>query len=252
MKIAVRRILMLSALMSPTALFALGLGDIRLRSALNQPFDADIQLVDATAEDLAALRAAVASNDTFARYGLERPAFLSEFTFAVDRNSAGQEVLRVTSPRPVTEPFVTFLVDATWPRGRLLREYTVLLDPPIYAPAPATAAAPVAAPRATTPAPRPAPAETYSPPAEESTVHTGGAAARAIDRGGLDVSGATERHALADCGQRLSWPASRREPGDAGDLPGEPAGIRRQHQRAALGQPAFHPGRLDDRADLRK
>ncbi len=177
MKIAVRRILMLGVLMTPTALYALGLGDIRLRSALNQPFDADIQLVDATAEDLAALRAAVASNETFVRYGLDRPAFLSEFSFAVDRNSAGQDVLRVTSSRPVTEPFVTFLVDATWPRGRLLREYTVLLDPPVYAPAPATAAAPVTAPQATTPAPRPAPAETYSPPAEEPAAPTRPAAA---------------------------------------------------------------------------
>src|SRR4029453_14022620 len=133
MKIAVRRILMLGALMSPAALYALGLGDIRLKSALNQPFDAEIQLVDATAEDLAALRASVASNDTFARYGLDRPPYLFEFTFRVAQGAGGQDVLRVTSPRPVTEPFVTFLIDATWPRGRLLREYTVLLDPPVYA-----------------------------------------------------------------------------------------------------------------------
>ena len=165
MKTAVRRILLLSALLSPTAVYALGLGDIRLKSALNQPFDAEIQLVDATAEDLAALRASIASNDTFARYGLDRPAYLSEFTFSVDRNPSGQEVLRVGSSRPVTEPFVTFLVDANWPRGRLLREYTVLLDPPVYAPGPAAAEAPVAAPRATTAAPRPAPAEAYTPPA---------------------------------------------------------------------------------------
>jgi pilus assembly protein FimV len=169
MKIAVRRILLLSALLSPTALYALGLGDIRLKSALNQPFDAEIQLVDATAEDLAALRASIASNDTFARYGLDRPAYLSEFTFSVDRNTSGQEVLRVSSPRPVTEPFVTFLVDANWPRGRLLREYTVLLDPPVYAPGPAVAETPVATPRATTAAPPPAPTETYAPPVEDRT-----------------------------------------------------------------------------------
>src|SRR5262245_46299550 len=164
MKIAVRRILLLGVLISPTALYALGLGDIRLKSALNQPFDAEIQLVDATAEDLAALRASVASNDTFARYGLDRPAYLSEFVFTVSQGAGGQDVLRVTSPRPVTEPFVTFLIDATWPRGRLLREYTVLLDPPVYAPGPEVAEAPVVAPRATTAAPSPAPAETYVPP----------------------------------------------------------------------------------------
>lgn len=153
MKTAVRRVLLLSALMSPGALYALGLGEIRLNSALNQPFDAEIELVSATAEDLGALRAALAPEDAFARYGLDRPAFMSEFSFRVARGPEGQDVLRVTSPRPVTEPFVTLLVEANWPRGRLLREYTVLLDPPVFAPAPAAAEA-VAAPRVTAAAPR--------------------------------------------------------------------------------------------------
>jgi pilus assembly protein FimV len=155
MKRAVRRALLLSALAAPSALYALGLGEIRLNSALNQPFDAEIELVAATAEDLGALQAALASGDTFQRYGLDRPAYLSDFTFRVSR-SGGRDVLKVTSPRPVTEPFVTLLVEASWPRGRLLREYTVLLDPPVFASAPA-AAAPVAAPRATTGAPAAAP-----------------------------------------------------------------------------------------------
>jgi pilus assembly protein FimV len=107
------------------------------------------------------LRASLASNDTFVRYGLDRPAYLFDFNFQVAKGTGGKDVLRVTSPRPVTEPFVTLLVEANWPRGRLLREYTVLLDPPVYAPGPAASEAPVAAPRATT-APavsaRPAPA----------------------------------------------------------------------------------------------
>jgi len=121
MKRAVRRALLLSALAAPSALFALGLGEIRLNSALNQPFDAEIELVSATTEDLSALRAALAPSDTFQRYGLDKPAFLSDFTFRVAR-SGGRDVLRITSPRPVTEPFVTLLVEASWPRGRLLRE----------------------------------------------------------------------------------------------------------------------------------
>ena len=166
MKTAVRRVLLMSALLSPGALYALGLGEIRLNSALNQPFDAEIELVSAAQEDLAALRASLASSDTFQRYGLDKPAYLSDFTFRVV-SSGGRDVLKVTSPRPVTEPFVTLLVEANWPRGRLLREYTVLLDPPVFAPAPAAAAAPVAAPRATTPspAPRPAPVEAPAPEA---------------------------------------------------------------------------------------
>ena len=147
MKSAVRRILLMSAMMSPNALFALGLGEIHLNSALNQPFDADIDLVSAADEDLSALRASLASGDTFTRYGLDKPAFLADFTFRVVRGANGQDVLKVTSPKPVTEPFVTLLVEANWPRGRLLREYTVLLDPPVYAPAARAAAEPVAAPR---------------------------------------------------------------------------------------------------------
>ena len=88
MKTAVRRVLLMSALLSPSALYALGLGEIRLNSALNQPFDADIELVSAAQEDLSALRAALASNDTFQRYGLDKPTYLSDFTFRVVVNSA--------------------------------------------------------------------------------------------------------------------------------------------------------------------
>jgi len=165
MKEAVRRALLLSALAAPSALYALGLGEIRLNSSLNQPFDAEIELVSATSEDLGALRAALASGETFERYGLDKPSYLSDFTFRVAR-AGGRDILRVTSPRPVTEPFVTLLVEASWPRGRLLREYTVLLDPPVFSPAPVAAAAPVETPRAAVaaaappapPAPRPAPA----------------------------------------------------------------------------------------------
>jgi pilus assembly protein FimV len=147
MKTAVRRVLLMSALLAPGALYALGLGEIRLNSALNQPFDAEIELVSANQEDLGALRAALASSDTFVRYGLDRPAFLVDFNFRVAKDSDGRDVLRVTSPRPVTEPFVTLLVEANWPRGRLLREYTVLLDPPVYAPGPAASEPVAAAPR---------------------------------------------------------------------------------------------------------
>jgi len=174
MKTAVRRVLLMSALMSPSALYALGLGEIRLNSALNQPFDAEIELVSAAQEDLSALRASLASNDTFVRYGLDRPAYLSDFTFRVVR-SEGRDVLKVTSPRPVTEPFVTLLVEANWPRGRLLREYTVLLDPPVFAPTAVASEPAVAVPRTTAaprtsqpraeaaPAPAPAPASAPAP-----------------------------------------------------------------------------------------
>lgn len=193
MKTAVRRVLLMSALMTPSALYALGLGEIRLNSALNQPFDAEIELVSATQEDLGALRASLAPVDAFARYGLDRPAFLSEFSFQVTRDASGRDVLRVTSPRPVTEPFVTLLVEANWPRGRLLREYTVLLDPPVFAPGPAaseTVSAPLASSGGATSA-RPAPAPsasaqsgTYAPATSRSAPADLPAARPSLEPGG--------------------------------------------------------------------
>ncbi|MCP5339560.1 MAG: hypothetical protein H7A16_05170 [Sinobacteraceae bacterium] len=138
----VRAMLVLAAL--PSSAFALGLGDIRLNSPLNAPLDAEIDLVNATPEELASLRVQLASRETFARYGLEWPGFLSTVTLARSKNDAGRDVLRVRSSESITEPFVTLLIDANWGRGRLVREYTLLLDPPVFAPAaPAAAPAPV-------------------------------------------------------------------------------------------------------------
>ena len=164
MKSAVRRVLLLSALVSPSALYALGLGEIHLNSGLNQPFDADIEIVSATDDDLSALRASLAPSDTFTRYGLDKPGFLADFSFKVVRGPGGRDYLKVTSPRPVTEPFVTMLIEADWPSGKLLREYTVLLDPPVYAPGAPAVEAPVATPRVQPSArPTPPPAPTQAP-----------------------------------------------------------------------------------------
>ena len=120
----VRAMLVLSAL--PSSALALGLGDIRLNSPLNAPLDAEIELVNATPEELASLRVQLASRETFARYGLEWPAFLSSVTLAKAKGDAGRDVLRVRSTEVVTEPFLTLLVDANWGRGRLVREYNVI------------------------------------------------------------------------------------------------------------------------------
>ena len=126
------RLLLTGALLSPLSVYALGLGEIRLNSALNQPFDADIELVAPTAEELASLTVTLASQDVFSRYGIDRPAFLSSLDFAVSRGRDGRASIKVTSNRSITEPFVTILVEASWARGRLVREYTVLLDPPVF------------------------------------------------------------------------------------------------------------------------
>ena len=146
------RVLISAILLTPAAAFGLGLGEIRLGSSLNEPFAAEIDLVAATPEELATLNAQLASTEVFSRYGLDRPAFLGSLEFSVGRGQDGRSVLLVRSRDPISEPFVSFLIDVNWPRGRLLREYTVLLDPPAMlaagdSPAPASIAAPTTTPQ---------------------------------------------------------------------------------------------------------
>jgi pilus assembly protein FimV len=136
------RLLLTGVLLSPVTLYALGLGEIRLNSALNQPFDADIELLSPTPEELGSLKVTLASADVFTRYGIDRPAYLGNFDFSVTRARDGRATIKVTSSRSVTEPFVTLLVEANWARGRLVREYTLLLDPPVFMPSQTEAPAP--------------------------------------------------------------------------------------------------------------
>ncbi len=140
------RISLALVLLLSSEVWALGLGEIRLESGLNQPLRAEIELLAASPEELANLRIALASADTFERYGIDRPFYLQDITFEVVRSgSASGNFVRVRSSTPMREPFLTFLVEASWSRGRLLREYTVLLDPPTFAP-PADTAPQVTAP----------------------------------------------------------------------------------------------------------
>ena len=243
MKIAVRRVLLMSALLAPGALYALGLGEIKLNSALNQPFDAEIELVSATQEDLGALRAALASNETFVRYGLDRPSSCRTSISGSPRATAARDVLHVTSPRPVTEPFVTLLVEANWPRGRLLREYTVLLDPPVYAPGPAAPEPAVAWHPASVRAVRPLPGPRHRSPTRPTNpfVPSASPAASPVDRAGQHLSRAAQRHALGNRQCHEPGHALGREPRDGLDLPEQSAGLRRQHQPAAVRQFPAHP-----------
>jgi pilus assembly protein FimV len=138
----------------PSAAFALGLGDIHLLSPLNAPLDAEIELVDVAPDEFNSVQVQLASRDTFAKYGLDWPAYLSGVQLKTQRTADGREVIKLKSTEAISEPFVTLLVEVNWARGRLVREYTMLLDPPVYAPSQsAVASAPVAAP-ATTPGAR--------------------------------------------------------------------------------------------------
>ncbi|HTQ35759.1 MAG TPA: FimV/HubP family polar landmark protein [Steroidobacteraceae bacterium] len=123
---------------------ALGLGEIQLKSALGAPLNAQIELL-ASDEELATLKAQLASRDTFARYGLDYPAFLADVQVQVVHLADGRSAIQLSSTAPITEPFATFLVEASWARGRIQHEYTVLFDPPTFAQQQA-GAAPVALP----------------------------------------------------------------------------------------------------------
>ncbi|MGH8302694.1 MAG: type IV pilus assembly protein FimV, partial [Steroidobacteraceae bacterium] len=136
-------------LVVPSAAFALGLGDIRLLSPLDQPLKAQIELLDATPNALQNLQVHLASQDVFARYGLSWPQFLSNVHVKAVRAANGKEVVELTSDQPITDPVLTLLVEANWDRGHLIREYTVLLDPPVYVPTPSQTASEQVAPAAT-------------------------------------------------------------------------------------------------------
>jgi len=129
-------LMLMMALSVPGAAQAIGLGDIHVDSALNEHFAAEIDIVGATALELADLRASVANRETFLRYGADRPAFLSSATFKVVQDSHGRPVLAVRSSESFTEPVVNFLVDLNWHNGELVRQYTVLLDPANYSHSP--------------------------------------------------------------------------------------------------------------------
>ncbi len=137
-------------LMLSSEVWAIGLGDIELDSALNEPLRAEIVLLSASPDEMSDLTVTLASAETFTRYGIDRPFYLQGIEFNVVSSDSGS-VVQIRSRAPITEPFLTFLVEATWSSGRLLREYTVLLDPPTYA-APNMQQAPaVEAPRRATP-----------------------------------------------------------------------------------------------------
>src|ERR1700677_2021166 len=150
-------LVLMMALSMPGAANALGLGDIHVDSGLNGRLAAEIDIVGATATELTELQAAVANRDTFLHYGADRPGFLSSATFKVTQDSHGRPQLAIRSAESFTEPVVNFLVDLRWHNGEMIRQYTLLLDPPGLAAAtfPAlanSAAATAAAPSVSAPA----------------------------------------------------------------------------------------------------
>ena len=140
----------------PLAVQAAGLGKVTVFSALGQPLRAEVEL-SATREELASMKAGLASPDAFKSAGLDYASVLLGIRFVVDKRPSGQSIIKLSSDRPLNEPFVDMLLELNWATGRLVREYTFLLDPPEVA---AKAAVPVVTPETRVPMTRPAPAVT--------------------------------------------------------------------------------------------
>lgn len=123
---------------------ALGLGAITLHSALNQPLEADIQLLEVGDLSADEVRVRLASEADFLRSGVERIFFLNDLRFTPLFDGARSHI-RVTSSKSIREPYLNFVVELTRPNGQLLREYTLLIDPPSTSAYRAVAQLPVSA-----------------------------------------------------------------------------------------------------------
>lgn len=116
-----------------SSLMALGLGEIELDSFLNEPLNASVDLLNVGSLHQDEIKVRLATREDFERMGLERAFFLTNIQFEVVMDNNGRGHIKMSSDEPVLEPYLDFLVEARWPSGRLLREYTVLIDPPVFA-----------------------------------------------------------------------------------------------------------------------
>ena len=108
---------------------ALGLGRLTVQSALGETLKAEIDVTSLTSDEAGSLALRIASPDAYRAAGVEFNAALSGAQVSLQRRSDGRPFLRVQSDRPLNEPFVDVIVEATWSSGRLVREFTLLLDP---------------------------------------------------------------------------------------------------------------------------
>ncbi|MFL1491429.1 FimV/HubP family polar landmark protein [Pseudomonas antarctica] len=148
---------------------ALQLGEMTLKSKLNQPLSVEIELLDVGGLTASEITPSLASDQAFVDAGVDRQAFLNDLTFTPVINPSGRSVVRVTSSKPLPDSYVRFLLQVQWPSGRLMRDYSVLLDPAKFeqpAPAASTPAPRLSAPTKTA---TPSTAPAISKPAQHTT-----------------------------------------------------------------------------------
>ena len=154
------------AMMAPGVAAALGVGEYQLNSYLNQPLDMDVSLHEVGDLSAEEILVNLAPQSEFDAAGVDRSYFLNRLAFSVELQEGDKAQLHISTDQPVREPYLNFLVEFLWPTGRLMREYTVLLDPPSFADSAVTAAPTISrVPQPVTrseptPAPAPAPAPT--------------------------------------------------------------------------------------------
>ncbi|WP_455827693.1 FimV/HubP family polar landmark protein [Pseudomonas graminis] len=142
---------------------ALQLGEMTLKSKLNQPLSVEIELLDVGGLTAAEITPSLASSQAFVDAGVDRQQFLDDLTFTPVVNPNGRSVVRVTSSKPLPDSYVRFLLQVQWPNGRLMRDYSVLLDPAKFDQSTPAASAP--APRLSAPA-------SSAPAVSKSAQHT--------------------------------------------------------------------------------
>jgi pilus assembly protein FimV len=155
--------------LSGTAAHALSLGRLTVQSALGEPLRAEIDIPGITAEEAASLKAGPALPDAFVAAGLDYNPAMSGLQATLQRRADGRAYLRLTSSRTINEPFIDLILEATWSQGRIVRDYTMLLDPPALRKAPT---APTLAQSATPPVVTNLPSKTAPTPAASEAPKT--------------------------------------------------------------------------------
>jgi pilus assembly protein FimV len=129
-KFQLKKIAFALSLSTALTVHAAGLGSMISSSKLGEPLNAEIELLAVTPGELSSIQAALASEQVYQDQMLEKPASYPFIKIEVGNNSKGQPILKLSSTQPITEAFLDMLIQVDWPTGRLVKEYTLLLDPP--------------------------------------------------------------------------------------------------------------------------
>lgn len=138
--------LVLALLLAPMLVHAAGLGRLTVQSNIGQPLNAEIDLVAVRADEGSNIVARLASPDAYQQSNLQYNSGLTGLKLSVEKRSDGQYFIKITGSRPINEPFIDLLIELSSAGGKLVREYTALLDPPGYGQPAQAQAAPAAVP----------------------------------------------------------------------------------------------------------